>query len=271
MKSIRRYLVIVFALVMALSMTVTAYGASGKQEAYLLTKHTNKAYDTDGVTVDDKTSVKYKYDKHGLLKSVRYSDSYGAATKGTFVYNKKKQIIKMNTTEYYDGEKGEKHCYKYSYNKNGYIRRVRVYWIDNGRSVLLRESRLTWNKKGQLTKSRELTAKGKVESITYYRYNKKGQLVKKYFSDAPSVQVWTYDGDKGTMIEYASKAKKEIHTVNYQTYKNGNLVEDTMYGDLKAENKWSTDRNYYKTIKVSSKYKRLIRRQQAFLQKYGFI
>lgn len=271
MKSFRKYIIVTLTLVLTLSMSMTVYGDSGKKPVYLLTKVTGYNYDpSDQETVTDTSYTKNTYDKHGLLKSVRSSDSYGVSTKGSFVYNKKKQVIKQFVTDYIDGRKGEKHCYKYSYNKNGYIRRVRCYWIDRGRYELCSESRLTWNKKGQLTKITDMDDNGKIEQTTYYKYYKDGRLRKVYFKESPNVIECTYDGNTGKKVEYEDKSKKNIATVTLETYRDGHIVENTLYGEENADTKWSSGVYQYKEIKLSSKYRKLVRRQQAFDSYVGF-
>lgn len=268
MKSFRKYLTVFLALALALSMTMTVYGATGNKTMYLMTRQSGYGYKDN--TIDTKDCTKYKYDKNGLLKSVQYSDSYGQSTKGTFVYNKKKQAIKMVYREYYKGVKREQYCYKYSYNKNGYINKIKFYWIDNGRYNLFGEYRLIWNKKGQLTKYKILDDKGKTESITYYKYNKEGQLVKMYYSDSPTFREWTYDGNTGTEIVSDDKTRKNIDSITYDTFKHGDIVKETVYSGEDAKEKSAVISYGYKKTELSSKYRKLARKQQACLPYMGW-
>lgn len=264
MKKHNRLITTTIILLLIISTTVTVFGASEKKPVYILTRTSGYGYNKDQ-TIDSKDYYKYKYDKNGLLKSVQYSDSYGQETKGTFVYNSKKQAIKLNFREYNRGTKGEKYCFKYTYNKNGYIRRIRLYWIDNGRYDLCSDAKLSWNKRGLLTKYTELDAKGNPESTVWYKYDKEGRLVKSYYSDSPTYREYTYDGNKGTEITYKDKSKKDIDTVTLQNYKRGNLIMETVFDGKDAKDK-TTKLNYdYKKIKLSSKYRSLVLKQQSFL------
>lgn len=303
MKSFRKYLIIVFALVLALSATITAYGASGGKTTYLVTKIKYREYDTDQKTIKEKAWTKYKYNKNGLLKSVSSSpDEYGFSMRYTFVYNSKKQAIRINEAEYCDGKKVNLHCRKLSYDKNGYVSREKVYWIDNGRYELCCETILTWNKKGLPTKIRECDDKGKTDSITWYKYNKegqltrsrhydaddkskrttwykynkKGQIVKEYYNDSPICTIWTYDGDKVTVTQYEDKSKDLLAFITYETYEHGNIIKEVQYsgrdGTLIGEDekyKHSICNYEYKKVKLSSKNRKLVRKQQAFLDYLG--
>ncbi|MBQ6438585.1 MAG: hypothetical protein IJJ06_00430 [Mogibacterium sp.] len=295
MKSFRKYLIIVFALALMLSMSITVYGASGGKTTYLLTKEKYNEYDPNQETIDEKRWTKYKYNKYGLMKSIVWSpDSYGYSEKWAFVYNSKKKAVKVNELHYYDGDVVNRYCRKYSYNKRGYVSRVKVYWIDRGRYDLCSETKLTWNKKGQITKIRELDDKGKTDSTdsytynkkgqliktrhydasdkkyttTRYKYNQKGELIKQYYKDDPACTEWIYDGDKVTEIEYTDKSNNEIMFINYKTYENGNIMKETQYDCMGGEDnkhKNSSCKYEYRKIKLSSKYRKLVRKQQICL------
>lgn len=199
MRSFRKYIVIALALVLLLSMTLTAYGASGGKVMYLVTKVKYHHYDTDQKTVIEKEITKYKYNKYGMIKSITTSpDSYGYSWKESFVYNSKKQAVKVYTYEYHNGKKINTHCKKVSYNKKGFAYRVKMYWIDEGKYKLLSQTKLTWNKKGQPTKVSSYDENGKTETVERYKYNKKGLLTSYsiYYAEDKSKTITKYKYNK---------------------------------------------------------------------------
>lgn len=222
MKNFRKYLIIIFTLVLTLSMTITVYGASGEKTTYLVTKHKySDSYFSNAIII--------KYDNNGLLNSIRSSRA-----KGTFVYNKKNQATELRYKDSTDD-----YCIKYSYDKNGNVKRVRAYMVENGKYDLFHEIRLTWNKKGQLTECKDIFpgADGTNQTVQSYKYNKKGQLTKYVYIDSNNMKTTTtykynkegqcikgysddyyeestYDGNKRTIIQYKDKSKAEIAKKN---------------------------------------------------------
>ena len=292
MRSFRKILIIVLTLAISLSMAVPAFGASGDKTIYLTTKYNEKSYDSEG-NVEYTINTKYTYNKGGLLKSYKYSDEE-KIEKGTYYYNSKHQATKLLfTSTSRDGERKEKYCYKFSYNKNGYLRKKTGYWIDNGKYVKLWEYRYTWNNKGQLKKCVSINEWGNTDSTEWYTYDKKRQLIKykshdpgeensyivkyKYNDDGqyissyskssfpyfPFYEECAYDGNKKTVIRYEDKSKESIIEKSIETYKNGNLIKSKYYSGFNIEELSNLTNYNYKKITLKSKYKKAVLRQQA--------
>lgn len=94
-----------------------------------------------------------------------------------------------------------------------------------------------YNQKGQLYKALWQLLDGSRNSLNFYTYDKKGNLVKKYreFSDTKtSTQVYEYDGNGNLVFEDFKRSDGVKGVTSYDYDKNGKLVQ----ADCKGLNGW---------------------------------
>lgn len=249
--------------------------AGDKVSVYVVTDETEKM-DYTYADMHQSHTVKYKYNKNGLLisKKGKRNDglSYGDEQ---YKYNKKGQM-----TEIYDGSFPK---FRNVYDKKGRLKETRVYQTVyasskvTGTEVYAAEKlyetvSYQYNKKNQVTGRIVKDASGKMYEGDYYTRNKKGQVTKEYWNskDYPEkVLVSKYKYDKnGNTTKQEEPNKGSISNVK-NIYDSNNLLTKKTEADMDSSGSdtyRSTVTNYkYKKITVDKAFVNTIKAQQRTL------
>ena len=263
MKRITRVFSLFMTAVFVLGMCFPSFAASSKKQAvYVKTKEVSRDvlgnYYTQTMT----------YDKKGLLKSSKYSDSSRVSTKEKFT-NKKNQASKKEYTEYEHGALTEREEIRYTYTKKGYVNTEKYYYKikvkKKWKYFLNYAVYFDWNSAGQCVHEEHYDFEDDITTDIYYKYDSKGNLIEEIHesseSEAPSITRYEIEDKGDTVIRKEYSSSGTLNSIYYDTIKNGNVVKTVIY---------DSSGNYYETIDytyklVKTKYAPKVRFQQKHL------